>query len=257
MDEAGELRQLVKRVTVEALNDLCDAGDAIARDHTFSESIPREMKAAADRLLEDRILRDLEPTGLPILSEECGERSTDPNAEFRFVVDPLDGTVNFIRGLGSCAISIALCRGNQPVFGAVGIYPERSLAWGGKGVGAALNDRPIGVSSIDDENRAVICTGFPSRFRIGENDRSKRFVDSLNRYGKVRMLGSAAVSLVKVAAGAAEIYAENEIMIWDVAAGMAIVEGAGGAVNATSGSFPDSLYVVASNGVVECPRGKQ
>ncbi len=248
MDDIDDLLDRVKQVVRDATGELCDAGRLPTADYGFSTEHPREMKAAADRELEERILHGLAPTALPVLSEERGESTPSGESALRFVVDPLDGTVNFIRSLGPSAVSIALCRGSRPVFGVIGMCPGRELAWGGRDIGAFVDGRPVRVSRESDRERAVLCTGFPTRFRVGDDARSQRFARTLNRFGKVRMLGSAAVSLVQVARGAAEAYSEKDIMLWDVAAGIAIVEGAGGSVRMASGSQCDSFDVEAWNG---------
>lgn len=254
MAEDHVLAELVKEAARDALSALRGVAETEDIEHSYAAEQPREMKAIADRLLEDRIVSVLKPAGLSILSEEAGELAGTHGSGERFVVDPLDGTVNFVRGLGPCAVSIALCSGCEPIFGAIGIWPSGDLVWGGRDSGAFLNGRPLVVSEITDAERAVLCTGFPTRFRVGRDERSHQFVGALNHYGKVRMLGSAAVSLVKVASGSADLYFEREIMFWDVAAGLAIVEGAGGRVEMKSTEKANAYDVIAGNGCIELPR---
>ncbi|AGF78982.1 inositol monophosphatase/fructose-1,6-bisphosphatase family protein [Desulfocapsa sulfexigens DSM 10523] len=207
------------------------------------------MKATADQLLEHEILTHLEPLGLPILSEEFGEKDGRFESDYKFIVDPLDGTVNFVRGLGPAAVSIAFYKNNDPVFGVLGLYPSCSLAWGGKNLGAFIDGKPIQVSSISNPVQAVLCTGIPSRFQFNKKE-SSLLIKTISRYGKVRMLGAASMSLLQVAQGTAEVYTERGIMLWDVAAGLAIVEGAGGVFDVGPGENPNTLNVVASNGVM-------
>lgn len=215
----------------------------------FSASVPREVKAASDQILEDVILTRLRDTGLEILSEESGQISGDIEGDLRWVVDPLDGTVNFIRGLSSCSVSLALCRGSEPILGVVGEFPSFELAWGGAGIGAFLSGQPIKVSEVSKKNQAVICTGFPSRFEF--DSKGVRWIASvLAPYAKVRMFGAASLSLLKVAKGAAEVYAERDIMIWDVAAGLAILEGAGGIYSMRKGHHFNAFDIYASNGLI-------
>jgi myo-inositol-1(or 4)-monophosphatase len=212
--------------------------------------LPREMKTVSDRILEDVILARLRTTGLEILSEETGLVESGNGNDLRWVVDPLDGTVNFIRGLAPCSISLALCHGNVPTLGVIGEFPSGKISWGGLGQGAFLSDIPIRVSAIDDRQQAVICSGFPSRFEFG--DEGMNWISStLAPYAKVRMLGAASLSLLHIASGAAEAYAECDIMIWDVAAGLAIVEGAGGSFTLAKGRYTDAFDVFASNGLIK------
>ncbi len=246
VDDVNELLILSKEIARSACQKLSD----MQRDYEYSVHIPREMKAAADRILDEEIVGRLKATGLPILSEENGEVAGKLDSGLRFVVDPLDGTVNFVRNLGPSAVSIALYKENNPVFGVLCLYPSGQLAWGGKGMGAFVDDKLIKVSSISDAAKGVLCTGFPSRFQFEDVDGSVQFIQELSHYSKVRMLGAASISLLRVAEGAAEVYMEREIMLWDVAAGLAIVEGAGGALSVLPGNSVNSLNVIASNGVV-------
>jgi myo-inositol-1(or 4)-monophosphatase len=97
------------------------------------------------------------------------------------------------------------------------------------GEGAYCNDIPINVSSVIDKKDSIICTGFPV-YSSFESDNLIKFVTKLQTFKKVRLLGSAALSSVMVATGSVEVYHENSIALWDVAAGIAIVQAAGGFV---------------------------
>ena len=219
--------------------------------HSYDLSLPREMKAAIDYELQAELLDSLLLTGIPILSEEASEinLSQSEDGNLRWIIDPLDGTVNFIRGIASSGISIALWDRAQPIFGVIGEYPSLKIAWGGKFYGAFLDNEPIHVSKIVDIKEAIICTGFPSRYQFTKSN-ANSFHDLASSYAKVRMLGSASISLLNVARGSVDVYSESDVMIWDVAAGIAIVEGAGGSVNFSSGCFDNSLNVFASNGLI-------
>lgn len=216
---------------------------------SFDATLPKEMKAASDRILEDVIVSRLRASGLDILSEETGLIGSGSGDALRWVVDPLDGTVNFMRGLAPCSVSLALCRGNVPVLGVIGEFPSGVLAWGGAAQGAFRSDLPIRVSTVAERQHGVICTGFPPRFEFDAKG-AQWIASTLAPFGKVRMLGAASLSLLNVARGAAEVYAERDIMIWDVAAGLAIVEGAGGVFNMAEGRHLDAFDVHASNGQI-------
>lgn len=217
------------------------------KKYQFDNSLAKEMKAEVDSLIEEIILEKLTPTGLDILSEEIGSIKLGSGKKKRWVVDPLDGTVNFIRGLGACGISVALCLDNQPIFGVIGTYPSCDLVWGGRGMGAFLNNFPIQVSMVSDKLKAVLCTGVPSRFDFTKNNFESMYKD-FESFGKIRMLGSASISLLQVAKGSADAYCEKNIMIWDVAAGLAILEGAGGRVEMYPGCEKNSWEIYADNG---------
>lgn len=214
-----------------------------------SARLPRELKAVEDQILEDFIIKRLRVTGLDILSEEIGNLTSGDGDGLRWVLDPLDGTVNYVRGLGPCAVSLALCRGDVPVFGVVGEFPSGRVAWGGISYGSFWSDVPISVSKISDKKQAIICTGFPSRFEFNQKGLDW-FASTMGAYAKIRMLGAASLSLLHVAKGSAEVYAERNIMIWDVAAGLAILEGAGGSFTMARDDHSDSYNVFASNGFI-------
>ncbi len=212
-----------------------------------SEVAARELKAPIDKILESKILSVLSVSSYPVLSEESGVTGTVGCDGLRWVVDPLDGTINYARGLGPCSISIALCKGIKPLFGVIGEYPSGRLAWGGRELGGAyLDGAPLTVSDICLGPHSVLCTGIPSRFDYSADSVSLMF-GHMSRFGKVRMLGAASLSLLRVAMGAAEAYFEKDIMLWDVAAGVAIVEGAGGRICVRLGKYDHSCDVYACN----------
>ena len=240
--------KLAESTVILALKVLSDLNPE-STSFSFDESLPKEMKAASDKILEEIILKQLRTSGLDILSEEAGQIYSGNEADLRWVVDPLDGTVNFIRGLAPCSVSISLCRGDTPLLGVIGEFPSCKLAFGGKGISSHYLDQSIQVSTVDDKKNGVICTGFPSRFEFNSNG-TQWITNTLAPFAKVRMFGAASLSLLHVARGAAEVYAENDIMIWDVAAGLAILEGAGGGYSMTQGHHTDALNIFASNGLI-------
>lgn len=240
---------LALSVVKDALMVLCEGAPAQV-DLEPCDANPKELKALTDRTLDAILLEGLRESGYPILSEESGFVGKVRKDELRWIVDPLDGTVNYARNLGSCSISIALCRGRKPLFGVIGQYPTMELAWGGAVFdGAFLDGRPLTVSEIRSGAKAVLCTGIPSRFDYSPQATAS-LIGCMKRFGKIRMLGTASLSLLCVAKGAAEAYTEQEIMLWDVAAGVAIVEGAGGVVRIYPGREEHSCHVFASNGVL-------
>ena len=196
------------------------------------------------------MIDELSISGLSILSEESGLIESECKSNLKFIIDPIDGTVNFIRGICNCSISVALFDGNTPVFGVLASYPSKVIAWGGKDIGAFMGGVSINVSSILEAKRGVLCTGFPSRFKFNSKATLKQ-IDLMQSFNKVRMLGSASQSLLQVAQGSVEAYVESSIMIWDVAAGIAIVEGAGGEfrINSKQG-FSHPIEVIASNNLI-------
>jgi myo-inositol-1(or 4)-monophosphatase len=226
--ELDVLLDLAKSSVTQAGNRLLDHAALGDSDYVHNLDHTREIKAVADMVMEKEILGILAGTGLPILSEESGFSASPQNSKYWFIVDPLDGTFNFVKGLGPSAISVALWEDQTPIFGVIFSLVERQLVWGGSGLGAFAGKRRISVSDTSNRSQASICTGFPVRFEVDSEDAIRRFWTMVKPYAKVRMLGSAAASLVHVAQGSADVYSESRIMLWDVAAGLAIVEGAGG-----------------------------
>jgi myo-inositol-1(or 4)-monophosphatase len=247
MSEILELLELSKSVAIQAGSRLLEECDQDHKSYVYSNEQPKEIKALADTVLEKDILKALVSSRIPILSEESGYIPGQNKTEYLFIIDPLDGTFNFVKGLGSSAVSIALWKDKTPVFGVIYNLSEEKLYWGGNGLSAYCDSQQISVSNVSNKSQASICTGIPVRFDVESDISMQKLWHLIKPFAKVRMLGSAAVSLLKVAQGSADAYAEQNIMIWDVAAGIAIVEGAGGNVHSHSGKIEHSLSVYASN----------
>jgi len=226
--ELEPILELAKTSVTRAGKRLLDQVTPGDSDYILSLDNQREIKAVADKVMEEEIVRVLAGAGLPILSEESGYGASAQQSRYWFIVDPLDGTFNFVKGLGPSAISVALWENQTPIFGVIYSLMERQLVWGGSGLGAFAGNRRITVSDTSIQSHASICTGFPVRFDVDSEAAMQRFWRMVKPYAKVRMLGSAAASLLHVARGSADVYSESRIMLWDVAAGIAIVEGAGG-----------------------------
>ena len=144
-----------------------------------------------------------------------------------------------------CCISIALWRGMHPLLGVVYDFNRDETFAGIDGKGAWLNGRPIRVSDVVKTSKAVVCTGFPI-----STDFSKEglvhFVQTVKRFKKIRMLGSAALSLAYVSCGKADCYQEDDIRIWDVAAGIVLVKAAGGAIEMRPSGKGNAFHVRAA-----------
>jgi myo-inositol-1(or 4)-monophosphatase len=190
----------------------------------------KDIKLAADREAEALIVAALQrDSPHPILGEESGEHGRLRDGPF-WVVDPLDGTLNFSRGLPFCCVSLALVECERPLVGVVYDFHRDELYSASAGEPARLNGVPIAVSGRADSAQAILATGFPSHRDFGDAALLD-FVRQVQRFKKVRLLGSAALSLAAVACGRVDAYAEDDIMLWDVAAGLALVEAAGGHIS--------------------------
>ena len=211
----------------------------------------KETKTVADTELESQLLKLILTTGISVFSEESGIIRQGPDTNLLWVLDPLDGTVNYLRGIGPSAISLALCQNNYPILGVIYSLDNNTMSWGGPKLGSWTGEHKLSVSANSTTSDSVLCTGFPTRFNIA-NDEALRVYTNLFRYfAKVRMFGSAASSLLMVAQGKVDAYYEAEIMFWDIAAGMALVEGAGGALNLTFRDLTSPCHLTATNSKLE------
>lgn len=228
MKQISELLEFAKRTALSAGKTLLKSKSNSSRKITGRQISGKEIKIAADIALNKLLQTKLKITGIPILSEESFCISKTRRTDLLWIIDPLDGSVNYLRNLGPSMISIALWKGSSPIFGVLHDVRSGSLAWGGLGLGAWENGSCIHVSTCSRRKDGVLLTGIPARFPDKKLDKKRHFSKILFSFNKVRMIGSAAASLLLVAKGAGDAYAEDSIMLWDVAAGLAIVEGAGG-----------------------------
>lgn len=211
--------------------------DAFAASKPVLSQEGRDIKLEADREAERRILERLNGSNYAVLAEESGEHGAVDSTEPFWVVDPLDGTMNFSRGIPVCSVSIALCRGTDPLAGVVFDFLNDRLYAGTTAGGARLNGAETAVSEIADPAKGILATGFPSQFDF-TSEAANGLMDLYARFKKVRMIGSAAMSLAYVAAGCVEAYTEERIMLWDVAAGLALVKAAGGVIDVRQTDTP-------------------
>lgn len=196
-----------------------------------------------DRAAEDVIIATLLEAypGHGILAEESGRAHGAKDSDFVWIIDPLDGTTNFIHGLPVYAVSIALAFRGQ-VQQAVVYDPSRNdLFYASRGKGAYLNDRRIRVSKRTRMLEALIGTGFP--FRKGDNFQRymKMFEDVMVQCAGLRRPGAASLDLCYVAAGYYDGFFETGLSPWDIAAGSLIITEAGGLVGNFTGE-PDFMY---------------
>lgn len=202
----------------------------IAKRGAILDDAGRDIKHQADLDAEKTIIEYLnDNSSLPILTEERGLLGKiDQNSCF-WVVDPLDGTLNFSRNLALSCVSIALWQQNDPIFGVVYDFNNDDMFVGIPGAGAWCNDQPIHVANKSRPEQMVLATGFPLN-RDFSSSALQQFLSRIQNFKKIRLFGSAALSLAYVACGRIDAYTEENIMLWDVAAGIALVRGAGGYV---------------------------
>ena len=217
-------------------------------DTQINNSEGKDIKLKSDLESEKIIFTSLMETGIDILSEEAGYiKLNDQDDEILWIVDPLDGSLNYSREIPIYCISIGLWVGNKPVFGVIYDYVHDLLYKGIVGKGAFLNETPIKVSEINSQDNSILATGFPVYSSFDDLTLMNQ-IRNFQNYKKVRLFGSAAFSMMMVARGSVEVYKENNIAWWDVAAGIAIVIAAGGEVNFEFTNHEKSLLnVLATN----------
>jgi myo-inositol-1(or 4)-monophosphatase len=211
---------------------------------------PGNFVSTADHRAE-RVLRQELQHGRPdygFLMEESGA-SPGSDPDHRWIVDPLDGTTNFLHGVPHFCISIALERAGEIVAGVVFDPLRDELFWAEKGIGAYLNDRRIRVSSRRQIADALIATGTPYERDQGRERYLGQLDRMLDSVADVRRMGAAALDLSYVAAGRYDGYWESGVSPWDIAAGILLVREAGGYVSdPDSGGDPlASCNVLAAN----------
>ena len=219
----------------------------ISNYNKLEENIGREVKIRADRELNKVLVEELNKlTSFNIISEEENEDIIH-ESNYNWILDPLDGSFNYMRGIPMYCISLALWKGFEPVLGVIYDLIQNDIYHGLVGDGAYKNNDQIKVSKTNNFSEAVLCTGFPVNFSYS-TENIEAFAENTMKYKKIRLFGSAAMSLSFVASGKIDAYAEENIMVWDIAAGIAIVKAAGGNVEFSQGLVQNSFNISVTNG---------
>ncbi len=244
----AQMTALVETVAREAGTLLAERFGQVHEIHYKGAVNPvTEADIAAERWILRR-LREAFPTHRFLAEEEGGAPWHAPHPIW--IIDPLDGTNNFAHNLPHIAISIALVMEGRPVVGLIydPLREELFKAW--RGGGAWLNGRPMRVSVVERLRDAFLATGFPYDRRTARDNNTRRLDHFLRRSQGIRRLGAATLDLAYVACGRFDGYWELGLKPWDVAAGLLLVEEAGGRVTDYGGE-PNPLSgetIVASNG---------
>ena len=188
----------------------------------------KDTKLIADTVSEDLIKKIIQSNSdYPILAEESGKSSDDMGDTF-WVIDPLDGTANYNRDIPICAVSIGLVNNLRPLIGVVYDFNNDDIYVGNNvSKSSTLNNNKINVSDLEDKSKGILITGLPVNSEYSDESLTK-VIDDMQLWKKIRMIGSAAMASCYVASGKAEMYKEKGIYLWDIAAGTAIVQSAGG-----------------------------
>jgi myo-inositol-1(or 4)-monophosphatase len=222
-------------------------GRPLAVDLNEAHDIKLELDRRSQALIESLLL--VRFPSHAIYGEEGV--SGDAGSEFQWVIDPIDGTVNYFYGIPHFAISIALRQAGRIIVGVI-YDPMRDELWTVEdGGAAALNGQPIAVSERKELSEAVISVGVAKSID-SINHGLLLFERMLRSAKKCRMMGSAALDIAYVACGRLDAYIESSISLWDVAAGILLLERSGGKVALTPHpSAGEKFSIVASNGIVE------
>jgi myo-inositol-1(or 4)-monophosphatase len=245
---------MIKNTLLRAM----DAGAAELRRYfngnftIASKSSVNDLVTEADHASEKaiiKIIQDKHPDHF-ILSEETGSVHTDSN--IKWIIDPIDGTINFANGIPICCVSIGVEQDGEMIMGAVFNPFMNELFFAEKGKGATLNEQPIKVSDKDNLLTSCLVTGFPYQYLDTPNGPLEIFEKLIRKSIPVRRLGSAALDLCWTAAGRFDGFYEHKLQAWDSAAGYLIVQEAGGIVTDLKGDKfnPYQPGIIASNGKI-------
>lgn len=223
-------------------------GDFKVSEKAGVNNLVTEADVAAEKAIVSTIKKEFPDH--TILGEEGGEQKT--LSEYKWIIDPIDGTVNFANGIPICCVSVALEKKGEIIMGAVFNPIMNEFFFAEKGNGAFLNDKQIRVSAKDNLNKSCLVTGFPYVYPDVHNGPLEIFSKLVLKGIPMRRLGSAAIDLCWVAAGRFDGFYEHNLSAWDTAAGYLIVEEAGGKVTDFNGNpfSPYKKQLVATNGKI-------
>ena len=212
----------------------------------------RNLVSEIDKMSEEKIIGTIKRhfPNHAILAEESG--GTESQAEYKWIIDPLDGTTNYTHGFPVFCVSIGIEHKEKLIAGVIYDPNFDELFTAERGKGAFLNGKKISVSKRATLNESMLVTGFPYNISENPNRAIERFINFLVKAQAVRRMGSAAIDLAYVAAGRYEGFWEVALNPWDVAAGVLLIEEAGGKVTSFDGGAY-SIYkpeLLASNGIV-------
>ena len=213
------------------------------------KNLVTEIDKASEQMIIDLVHKHF-PTH-QILAEEGGGRG-DNSSGYKWVIDPLDGTVNYTHGFPVFCVSIGVEYNGEIILGVIYDPNFDDLFTAEKGKGAYLNGKKLSVTKESALNRSMLVTGFPYNINENPDHAIEHFVNFLKDSQALRRMGSAAIDLAYVAAGRYEGFWEVNLQPWDMAAGILLVTEAGGKVTNFAGN-PASIYdhdILATNGYI-------
>ena len=217
---------------------------------------PADFVSTADKTAEDTLRRELKKArpNFGFLLEESGE-IVGQDTSNRWIIDPLDGTTNFLHGIPHFAISICLERDGEPFAGVIYQPVHDEMFWAEKGQGAFLNGKRLRVSGRTKLEDGLFATGIPLRGATDHKDFLSQLQHMMAVSSGVRRAGAAALDLAYVAAGRFDGYWEDRLQPWDIGAGIVLVREAGGYVSDTKGgsAMMENGSIAAANDRLHAP----
>jgi len=218
-----------------------------------------EVDQTAERMIRSNIIDEFPQHN--ILGEEGASNNTNQLEEMLnaiekeepvWIIDPIDGTLNFIHSLPGYTVSIALVYNKQIALGVVYDPTSNDLFYASKGNGAFVNGKRMNVSTSETLNKSLIATGLPNKSIIERKIAIKNIANLGDKCLEIRAFGSAALHLAYVAHGRLDGYWESDLSIWDIAAGILLVQESGGKVTDTRGNNYDftKSQILATNGFI-------
>ena len=253
MDDMRQYLDAAVSVAQKAGRNLAKAGAAM-RGVRSAEG--RDVKLQADVDSENLIRAELAAaTGLAVIGEELGgDAALLSRCEPFWVVDPLDGTYNFLRGVPVCCVSIALMRGSEFLLGVIHDFNRGETFSGGAGLGMFVNGVKIVPAWERERSKATLQTGLTTA-QVYSEETIRDFILTATSFKKTRAIGSAATALAWVAAGRCDVYHENSIRLWDVAAGVAMIQAGGGSARIVEMPEKPFMYDVWAGAPELFPKG--
>lgn len=230
------------------------SGDFKIETKSSAIDLVTEIDKQCDAHIRQSIQQQSEQAGLPqalFLTEETFEEGSGIDLSHTWVVDPIDGTTNFAHGFPHFCVSIAYFEAGKPVVGVIYDVSRDECYTAIKGGGAFLNEKPISVSQTESLERSLLATGFAYNMHAHPNDNIALFLAFMTKTQGVRRPGAAALDLAYVASGRIDGYWEKQLSIWDIAAGLLLLEEAGGCWQQLEGKPFDwtqrHLHVLTAN----------
>jgi myo-inositol-1(or 4)-monophosphatase len=235
--------EIAKKAAHEAGNILVNLKAELNKENTSSgKDIKLKADIEAEKLIKEYLLLK---SDIPILGEETGASVSNLGKIF-WVVDPLDGTANYSRNIPICCVSIALISNLEPVIGVIYDFNNDDIYEGSIESKAKLNNTNIYVNNNSKKSESILLTGLPLLTDYSDTALLD-MVKDFQSWKKVRMIGSAAMAAAYVASAKADMYKEQGSFLWDIAAGAAIVNAAGGFATITNQKENYQVDVAFSN----------